>query len=183
MTTGSPRLLRASATVGAGSMLSRLTGLLRTVTLVGALGTTGLADAYNVANNVPNIVYELVAGGVLSAALIPLFVERLDHEDTEGVSAVISVAIGAMTLATFGAVLGAPLIARLLTLFQNDTVGPDQRQAITSLLRFFLPQILLYGVISLLTALLNARRSFGAAAFAPALNNLVSAPCSSPCRS
>ena len=72
----SGRLLRSSAVVGVGTGLSRLTGLLRVLALFYALRFTSLADAYNLANTTPNIIYELLLGGVLSATLVPVFVER-----------------------------------------------------------------------------------------------------------
>lgn len=87
-------IARASLTVGLGSVVSRATGLVRTVVVLGVLtDLTTLADAYSVANNMPNILYELLLGGVLTSALVPLFVERLDRQDHEGVGAVLSVAV------------------------------------------------------------------------------------------
>ena len=70
------RLLRSSAVVGVGTGGSRVTGLLRVLALVYALGGFVVADAYNLANTTPNIIYELLLGGVLSATLVPVFVER-----------------------------------------------------------------------------------------------------------
>ena len=67
------RLLRSNVAVAAGTALSRVTGLLRVIVLGYVLGQTALADAYAVANETPNIVYELLLGGVLSATLVPLF--------------------------------------------------------------------------------------------------------------
>jgi putative peptidoglycan lipid II flippase len=79
VTPDEPRLLRSSATVAVGSLLSRLTGLVRLYATGRAIGTVSwLAGAYNASNNVPNIVYELAVGGVLSASLVPLFVDRLE---------------------------------------------------------------------------------------------------------
>jgi len=71
------RLVRSSAAVAAGTLLSRLTGLLRVAVLAYAIGRATLADSYNIANSTPNIVYELILGGVLSATLVPLFVDNL----------------------------------------------------------------------------------------------------------
>src|SRR5204863_3210544 len=79
----SSRFLRNTATMSAGIALSRLTGFLRLSAMAYAIGVaaTRLADAYNVANNTPNIVYELVLGGVLTSVFVPVFVEWLqDHE-------------------------------------------------------------------------------------------------------
>jgi len=171
--TSTGRLVRSSAGVGIGTALSRLTGLLRTVALTYALGATLVADSYNLANTTPNMVYDLLLGGILSATLVPVFVERFEHDDDDGVSAVISVAVAALVALTVVAVLAAPLIFRLYT-WQADAAEAEQltRNGVP-LLRLFLPQVLFYGLTALATALLNARRRFAAPAFAPILNNVV----------
>ena len=70
------RLVKSSAAVATGTLLSRVTGLLRVAVLAYAVGRASLADTYNLANSTPNIVYELILGGVLSATLVPLFVRE-----------------------------------------------------------------------------------------------------------
>ena len=73
--------MRSSAYVALGTLLSRLTGLVRVGALTYAVGALALADAYNLANTTPNIVYELLLGGVLSATLVPIFVDAFDEGD------------------------------------------------------------------------------------------------------
>lgn len=163
------RLVRASAVVALGTLLSRLTGLARIALLAYAVGRGTLADTYNLANQTPNIVYELLLGGVLSATLVPLFVERRD--DDRAISAVFTAALVALTTLTVVAVVAAPLLARLYTFHSVDEAA--QRDVATTLIRLFLPQMVFYGLTTLATALLNARRRFVAAAFAPVLNNVV----------
>jgi putative peptidoglycan lipid II flippase len=173
VTTGSSRLLRANALVAVGTLLSRITGLLRLMLLVDVLGTA-LIDAYTTANNVPNMVYELVLGGVLTATLVPLFTEHAEHGDREATSAVVTVAGVALLVLTTIATLAAPLIVRLFTLKVPHGVDAGQlRSVMTYLAFFFLPQILFYGLTALAAAMLNARRRYFAAAWAPLLNNLV----------
>ena len=92
--------LRSSALISAGVLLSRLTGLARTLLLIAVLGNSALADVYTFANNVPNLFYELLAGGVLSAVLLPLFVDLVRRDDHEATSAVVSVAVGALAAIT-----------------------------------------------------------------------------------
>ena len=76
------QIARSSLAVGLGSIVSRATGLVRTLVVLGVLtDQTRLADTYAVANNMPNIIYELMLGGVLTSALVPLFVERLEDND------------------------------------------------------------------------------------------------------
>ncbi len=167
-------LLRANVSVGLGTALSRLTGLLGFAALAYALGQASLSDAYNLANNSPNAVYELVLGGVLSATLVPVFTAQLDEGDDEATDAVVSVAAVALAVLTAVAVLAAPLIVRLLTLHPDAAVDADRLRSVgTSLARLLLPQIFFYGLMALGSALLNARRRFFAPAWAPVLANLV----------
>ena len=83
--TGGEGLVRSSGVVAVGTGLSRLTGLLRTVALAYAVGTTFLAESYNLANTTPNMVYDLLLGGILSATLIPVFVDNVRRHDDEAI--------------------------------------------------------------------------------------------------
>ena len=165
-------LVRASLLVAVGTGLSRLTGFGRLAATAYAIGFERLTDTYTLANTTPNIVYELLLGGVLSATLVPLFVQQAEEEDEEGTSAVVSVAVALLVAVCVVAFLAAPLIVRLYTVGVGGEVAADQRAVATDLLRLFVPQILFFGLTALGTALLNARRRFAAPAFAPALNNL-----------
>lgn len=167
------RLVRSSAVVGIGTGLSRLSGLLRVGALTFALGATALSDAYNLANTTPNIIYELILGGVLSATLVPVFVEQHQLDDDDATNAVVTVATIAFVLLTAVAMVAAPLIVDLYTLRLSPEAAAAQAEVAVPLLRLFLPQILFYGLMTLGSALLNARRSFFAPAYAPVLNNLV----------
>lgn len=171
---GTRRLLRSSAVVGVGTALSRLTGFGRIAAIAYAVGVTRLAGVYAYSNETPNIFYELLLGGILTATLLPLFVRQLDADDDDrGTDAVVTVAVVGLLVATALGILLAPWIVRLYTL-RVDGPGVDaQRELATSWLRCFMPQIFFYGVTALAGALLNARRRFAAAAFAPVLNNLV----------
>ena len=163
--------------MAAGTALSRLTGFGRLVALAYALGFTRLTDSYNLANVTPNIVYELVLGGILSATLVPLFVEELTTEDEDdawrAISAVITAAAAVLVVVTALFLVAAPLLVRLYTLGNDTPSLDDQRAVATGLLRLFAPQVALYGMTFLVTAVLNARRRFAAPMFAPVLNNLV----------
>jgi putative peptidoglycan lipid II flippase len=167
------RLVRSSAAVATGTLLSRLTGLLRIAVLAYAIGRATLADTYNLANSTPNIVYELILGGVLSATLVPLFVDNIERRDDRATSAIFTVAMTVLVVLTAIAMLFAPLIARLYAL---DTTGAErtaQLHVMTVFTLWFLPQMLFYGFTALATALLNAHRRFVAAAFAPVVNNVI----------
>jgi putative peptidoglycan lipid II flippase len=166
-------LARSSAAVAAGTLLSRLTGLLRVVVLAAAIGKASLADTYNLANITPNIVYELLVGGVLAATLVPVFVDLLERRDDRSTSAVFTVTMAALTLFTAVTMVLSPVLARLFVLREH---GPDraaQLHVLTVLILCFVPQMIFYGFTTLASALLNARQRFVAAAFAPVLNNVV----------
>ena len=172
--TGAGRLMRSSSIVGAGTLLSRLTGLVRTIAIATVLGGHVLADGYNLANTTPNMIYDLLLGGVFSATLIPVFVDHHVSDDTEGTNAVVTVLVSALALLTIAAMVLAPLIFRLYTWNIHNPVERAADIAIgVPLLRWFLPQILFYGLTALAAAILNARRSYLAPAFVPVLNNLV----------
>ncbi len=167
------RLVRSSAVVATGTLLSRLTGLLRVAVLAYALGKASLADSYNLANNTPNIVYELVLGGVLTATLVPLFVDQLAHHDDRATSAIFTVAMTVLTALTLVAMACAPLIARLFALGASGSERSAQLYVLVVFTLCFLPQMIFYGFTTLATALLNARRRFLAAAYVPVVNNIV----------
>src|SRR3954466_3147698 len=164
--------------MAAGTTLSRLTGFGRVFALAYALNFGRLADAYNLANTVPNIVYDLILGGVLSATLVPVFVTRLQEDDEDeawrAISAVTTAALVVLLVLSALFILLAPAIIHVYTLLNHDRVsaGP-QRAVATELLRWFAPQVFLLGAIALTTAILNARRHFAAPMFSPVLNNLV----------
>ncbi len=173
----SPRLARSAALMAVGTGISRLTGLLRLLALVVAVKTGTLADAYNLANTMPNIVVDLLLGGVLSATFVPVFVERLaarsKEEATEALSAVASVTLLVIGAASVTFLAASPLIIRLMTGLSHSTTAAADRRLATELLLLFVPQLTCYGFIGLATALLNARERFAAPMFAPIANNLV----------
>jgi putative peptidoglycan lipid II flippase len=154
-------------------MLSRLTGLVRVWALAYALGGATLADVYNVANNTPNIMFELILGGVLTATLVPLFVDAYERDDDHAASAIFGTSMTVLIALTVLSIAAAPLIAHLFTLRAHGAERHAAQTVATNLIRLFIPQIVFYGLTALLSAMLNARRRFLAAAYAPALNNVV----------
>jgi len=166
-------LVRSSAVVAVGTALSRITGFVRIAAIAYALGASTLAGTYSYANEAPNIVYELLLGGVLTATLVPLFVKHFEARDDDASSAIFTVAMVALAAVTVIGVIAAPWIVDLYTLNVHGSNVAAQQELATDLLRLFMPQMLFYGIVTLATAMLNARRRFLAAAFAPVLNNLV----------
>src|SRR5437870_3160157 len=145
----------------------------RLAALAYALGFDRLADSYNLANTTPNIVYELLLGGVLSATLVPIFVEHREKGDDDATSAVVSVVGLALVLLTGLGIIVAPAVVKLYSLRLSGADAAAQQQVATDLLRMFMPQMLFYGITAVATALLNARRHFAAPAVTPVFNNLL----------
>ncbi|HUR18456.1 MAG TPA: murein biosynthesis integral membrane protein MurJ [Acidimicrobiales bacterium] len=171
-------LARNTALMAVGTLFSRITGFGRLFALAYAIGFTRLSDTYNLANVTPNIVYELVLGGVLSATLVPVFVSRLSTENSEeeawrGISAVVTATAAVLVAVSLLFFVLAPLLIRLYTVGNHGDSADEQRALATSLLRMFAPQVAFYGMVTVTTALLQARRRFAIPMFAPVINNLV----------
>jgi putative peptidoglycan lipid II flippase len=173
-----PRSSSRNATImAAGTTLSRVSGFARILAVAWVLGQARLADAYNLANTVPNTIYDLLLGGVLSATLLPVLMEALTRrradKDDDTVPAVVSF-LTLMLLATTGIFwLAAPEIIRFFLLRATGSEVPGYRDLATTWLRYFTPQLFFIGLTTISTALLNARRRFVAVAFSPVLANLV----------
>lgn len=161
-----------------GTVLSRVTGLLRVAAIAAALGVaeTRLADSYNLANTAPHIIYELILGGILTSVFVPVFIELLEKEGRERAwevaSAIINMSLVVLTVVTIIGILGAPLLARLYTLGVPAGEAEAQRRVLAFLLRLFVPQMIFYGLAALTAGLLNAHKRFGPPMFTPVLNNL-----------
>lgn len=169
--TATPAVERSTATIAAWNLVSRLTGFARALAMGAALGATALGDTYQAANLVSNILFELLAGGVLSAVLVPAFVQRGDAAGRLAGRVVAVAAVGLGAVAAVGMV-AAPGIMRALTVGVDE--ARDARVELGAfLLLFVLPQLVLYGVGAVATALLQAKHRFAAAAAAPIGGNLV----------
>jgi putative peptidoglycan lipid II flippase len=159
-----------------GTALSRLTGFLRLTAAAAALGSGLVASAYNAANVTPNIVYELVLGGILTSVFVPVFVEWLHKrgrdEAWDLARRVLTLAlVGLSAIAAIGIVL-APWIMRLYYVGAPNATREQSIELGTFFLRWFMPQIVFYGAGAVATGLLNANRRFAVPMFAPILNNL-----------
>jgi murein biosynthesis integral membrane protein MurJ len=179
VSTEEPGLVRSTAVMAAGTLLSRVTGLLRVYVLVTTLGVaeSRLNDTYNVANYTPNIIYELVLGGILSSIFVPLFVEvrrvRGKEDAWHVARSVMTVTIVVLGLISAVGALAAPWIIQLYVRGGNPAEQAQAQLVGGQLLAMFMPQIVFYGVGAVMTGLLNANRRFGVPMFAPVLNNLV----------
>lgn len=166
-------LLRHSAVMAAGSLVSRLTGFLRTAVIAAALGSTLVGDAYTTAQFIPGMIYELLLGGILTSVVVPLLV-RARTRDSDGGDAyaqrLLTLAVLALGATTLLAVVAAPTLTALLAGTEST---PASRDLITALGYLILPTIFFYGLAALLAAVLNTRDHFAAPMWAPILNNAV----------
>ena len=163
---------RAAVAMGAATALSRGIGFIRILTIAAVLGTTYLGNAYQSSNAVSNIVFELLAAGALSAVLVPTFTNLFERNDREEVERLSGGLLG-VALMVLGAVvvvgeIFAPQIARLLTSGVSDpAVASAQQDLSVFLLRFVLPQILLYAFGAVAVGVLYAQRRFIVPSLAP----------------
>ncbi|RZT88264.1 putative peptidoglycan lipid II flippase [Pseudonocardia sediminis] len=171
---GAGSLVRSSSLIAIASLVSRLTGFLRNLALVAVLGLAVVNDSYTVSNTLPNIVYELLLGGVLTSVMIPVLV-RAQTDDADGGDAftrrLLTVVGVGLFVATLIAMLAAPLLTRLY-LGSGDS-GQANPELATAFAWLLLPQIFFYGIGALLGAVLNSKGVFGPFAWAPVLNNVV----------
>ena len=163
-------LMANSRSMAVASLASRVTGFLRSILLLAALGTGGVGNAYNSGNNLPNMVYELLLGGVLSSVLIPLLVKAEAEDDDGGLAytqrllSIATVALGAMTLVV---VALAPWIAAVF-------VKPGPQRELTGVFAtLLLPEIFFYGLGAMFMAVLNLKHVYKPGAWSPVLNNVV----------
>jgi len=164
-------LIRSSSFMGLGTIISRATGLIRNLLLVAALGTGLLGDAFNVANTTPNIIYNLLIGGALSAVFVPLIVQSFRQED--GGSAYISRLLSLIASALLFITIAAMLLAPLLISLYAPTFSGRSRDVTLAFALYCLPQILFYGLYGILGQIANAKEKFGPMMWAPIANNLL----------
>jgi putative peptidoglycan lipid II flippase len=164
-------LIRSTLVMAVGTLLSRITGFIRNIVIVALLGTALLGDAYNVGNTMPNIVYNLIIGGALTAVFLPQIVRAMKDQDggSAFISKLMTLVVTTLLLITAISILLAPL---LLKLYAPSFDGREAEITLIFML-FCLPQILFYGIFALLGQVANSRGSFAPMMWAPILNNLV----------
>lgn len=166
---------RASALVGAGTLVSRITGLVRNIVLAAAVGVVmaGAGDAFAIANQLPNSIYALISSGLLAGVVVPQIVSAVRTHDDRGsafVSKLLTLGVIALGAVAVVAVIAAPLLVQLY-----GAALPPATQALTLALAYWcLPQLFFYGLYALVGEVLNARRIFGPYAWSPIVNNIVS---------
>jgi putative peptidoglycan lipid II flippase len=162
--------LRGARTMAVGTAVSRATGFLRTALLVAVLGLEGVMLPFNLANTAPNIILEIVLGGIITSALVPLLV-RAQHEGHGEAFAQRLLSLALLGLGGLSVLL--VLLAPQIVDVYDGGMSPDDRSLAITFARFFLPQVLFYGLGAIVGAYLNTQGRFGPPMWAPVLNNLV----------
>ena len=175
----SPGVGRSSVLLASGTIVSRVLGFISGVVLAQTLGVTGsAANTFALANQLPNNIYAIIAGGLLSAVFVPAIVRAGLHDDggQRFVNRLVTIGIMLFVLAGIIATLAAPLLVSLYASFGQSSSGGFSSEDLalaTAFAYWCLPQVLFYALYSLFGEVLNARGVFGPFTWAPALNNIV----------
>ncbi|MFM9694834.1 murein biosynthesis integral membrane protein MurJ [Streptomyces europaeiscabiei] len=167
-------LLKSSAVMAAGTMVSRLTGFIRSAMIVSALGLALLGESFQVAYQLPTMIYILTVGGGLNSVFVPQLVRAMKDDDDGGeayANRLLTLVMVILGLLTALAMFAAPLLVRALsTPLASNAEANDVAVTFT---RYFLPSIFFMGVHVVMGQILNARGRFGAMMWTPVLNNIV----------
>ena len=165
---------KASAVVATGTLVSRVTGLIRNVVLAAALPPimNQAADAFAIANQLPNNIYAVISSGLLAGVIVPQIVKAARSKDggSAFVSKLLTLGVMVMLAVTVVAVVAAPV----LVYAYGSRMDPDAIALTIAFAYWCLPQLLFYGMYALVGEVLNARRVFGPYAWSPIVNNVVS---------
>jgi putative peptidoglycan lipid II flippase len=168
-------LFKASGIMAIGTIFSRITGFIRSVLAVAVLGTALLADSYNVANTMPNILYNLLVGGALTAVFVPQLVRSFsDADGGDGFASrlVTTISVILLALVAIGMIF-APALVRLYAPEFSTQGFEAENQIAIAFTRYCLPQIFFLGLFTMLGQIANSRGSFAPLMWAPIANNLV----------
>ncbi|MFE6282831.1 murein biosynthesis integral membrane protein MurJ [Streptomyces sp. NPDC057877] len=167
-------LLKSSAVMAAGTMVSRLTGFIRSALIVSALGTALLGDTFQVAYQLPTMIYILTVGGGLNSVFVPQLVRAMKDDEDGGeayANRLLTLVMVALGLLTLIAMFAAPLLIRALS--NSVASDPAANEVGITFTRYFLPSIFFMGIHVVMGQILNARGRFGAMMWTPVLNNVV----------
>ncbi|RPK47514.1 putative peptidoglycan biosynthesis protein MviN [Streptomyces sp. ADI92-24] len=167
-------LLKSSAVMAAGTLVSRLTGFVRSLVITAALGAALLGDSFTIAYTLPTMIYILTVGGGLNSVFVPQLVRSMKDDEDGGeayANRLLTLVMVALGLIVALAVFAAPWLIRLMSLpIAND---PAANNVATTFARYCLPTIFFMGVHVVMGQILNARGKFGAMMWTPVLNNIV----------
>lgn len=167
---------RASAALASGTLVSRALGFVSAALLAWTIGQTNQgANAFAIANQLPNNIYAIIAGGLLSAVLVPQIVRAARHDDggQTFINRLMTLGIVAFLVVALIGTLCAPLLVALYAGHGGSALRGDGVALAVSFAYWCLPQIFFYALYSLIGEVLNARGVFGPFTWAPVLNNVV----------
>ncbi|MCS0601702.1 murein biosynthesis integral membrane protein MurJ [Streptomyces sp. LP11] len=167
-------LLKSSAVMAAGTMVSRLTGFIRSALIAAALGLGFLADSFQVAYQLPTMIYILTVGGGLNSVFVPQLVRSMKEDEDGGeafANRLLTLVMVALAALTGLAMFAAPYLVRMLS--NPVATNPAANEVAVTFTRYFLPSIFFMGVHVVMGQILNARGKFGAMMWTPVLNNIV----------
>ncbi|MEU3773048.1 murein biosynthesis integral membrane protein MurJ [Streptomyces sp. NPDC032472] len=167
-------LLKSSALMAAGTIVSRITGFLRTLVIAAAIGVGTFNDTYQIANTLPTMIYVLVGGGALNAVFIPQLVRAMKNDDDGGeayANRLLTLVVVLLAAITTICVLAAPVFITMMS--PKIASDPHQMDVAVAFARYCLPTMFFMGVHVVLGQILNARGRFGAMMWTPVLNNIV----------
>ncbi|MFE9813875.1 murein biosynthesis integral membrane protein MurJ [Streptomyces sp. NBC_00236] len=167
-------LLKSSAVMAAGTLVSRLTGFIRSLVITAALGAALLGDSFTIAYTLPTMIYILTVGGGLNSVFVPQLVRSMKDDEDGGeayANRLLTLVMVALALIVAVAVFAAPFLIRLM----SSTIAgdPAANNVATTFARYCLPTIFFMGVHVVMGQILNARGKFGAMMWTPVLNNIV----------
>jgi putative peptidoglycan lipid II flippase len=164
-------LARSTAGMASGVIASRILGVVRASMQLAVVGTALAGDAWDVANTLPNIIYLLLAGGVINAVLVPQITRAASHPDggRDYVDRLLTISLTGLAVITVVFTVGAGLLVRLYSSGWHS----DVRSLSTAFALICMPQIFFYGLYTLLGNVLNARNHFAAYMWAPVLANII----------
>ena len=171
-------VLSSSAVMAAGTLVSRMSGFVRSALLAAALGVSLHADIFTISNTIPNMLYILLAGGVFNAVLVPQLVRAMRNDEDQGeayTNRIITLAVLFLLGVSVALVAFAPTVMSLY--LDRDFYGPDRTEQLASVItfaRYCLPQVFFYGMFVLVGQILNSRGVFGPMMWAPIANNVIS---------
>ncbi|MFF3354670.1 murein biosynthesis integral membrane protein MurJ [Streptomyces sp. NPDC002917] len=167
-------LLKSSAVMAAGTLVSRLTGFVRSLVITAALGAALLGDSFTIAYTLPTMIYILTVGGGLNSVFVPQLVRSMKDDEDGGeayANRLLTLVMVALGVIVAIAVFAAPLLIHLMSsTIAND---PAADNVATTFARYCLPTIFFMGVHVVMGQILNARGRFGAMMWTPVLNNIV----------
>ncbi|TWV32491.1 murein biosynthesis integral membrane protein MurJ [Streptomyces misionensis] len=167
-------LLKSSAVMAAGTLVSRLTGFVRSALIVSALGLGFLGDSFQVAYQLPTMIYILTVGGGLNSVFVPQLVRSMKEDEDGGeafANRLLTLVMVALAALTALAMFAAPLLVRMLS--NPVASNPAANEVAVTFTRYFLPSIFFMGIHVVMGQVLNARGKFGAMMWTPVLNNIV----------